>query len=143
VAEGHCEVLVGACNLRPLFFILFYFLLFIFYSLDALPCPALPLPCPALPLPCPAPAPALPGTGGGSYIGNGQCFFFLLLPGTGGGSYPHGRMTVRADSRVTSILIPKTVQNGIKGCFISHPQKNSSKRNQGVASFLIPKSFHI
>jgi hypothetical protein len=29
----------------------------------------------------------LPGTGGGSYTGNGQCFFFLLLPGTGGGSY--------------------------------------------------------
>jgi len=101
------------------FFIFFNFLLFIFYSLDALPCPALP---------CPYPAPALPGTGGGSYIGNGQCFFFLLLPGTGGGSYPHGRMTVRADSRVTSILIPKTVQNGIKGCFISHPQKNSSKQ---------------
>ncbi len=111
VTFGHC------------FFIFSYFLLFIFYSL---PCPDLP--CPALPLPCPAPAPALPGTGGGSYIGNGQCFFFLLLPGTGGGSYPHGRMTVRADSRVTSILIPKTVQNGIKGCFISHPQKNSSKQ---------------
>jgi hypothetical protein len=54
-----------------------------------------------------------------------------------------GRMTVRADSGVASILIPKTVQNGIMGCFISHPQKNSSKHNQGVASFLIPKSFHI
>jgi hypothetical protein len=26
-------------------------------------------------------------TGGGSYTGNGQCFFFLLLPGTGEGSY--------------------------------------------------------
>jgi hypothetical protein len=57
-----------------------------------------------------------------------------------------GRMTVRADSGVASILIPKTVQNGIKGCFISHPQKNSSKQfrtESGVASFLIPKSFHI
>jgi hypothetical protein len=40
-------------------------------------------------------------------------------------------MTVRADSGVASFLIlKKTVQN-------------SSKRNQGVASFLIPKSFHI
>jgi hypothetical protein len=75
---------MGACNLRPLFFIFSYFLLFIFY------CPGRP----ALPLPCPCPCPALfriflllPGTGGGSYTGNGQCFFFLLLPGTGGGSY--------------------------------------------------------
>ncbi len=80
---------MGACNLRPLFFIFSYFLLFIFY------CPGRPaLPCPAPPLPCPCPCPALfriflllPGTGGGSYTGNGQCFFFLLLPGTGGGSY--------------------------------------------------------
>jgi hypothetical protein len=39
-----------------------------------------------------------------------------------------GRMMVRADSGVASILIPKTVQNGIRGCFISHPQKNSSKQ---------------
>jgi hypothetical protein len=31
------------------------------------------------------------------------------------------RMTVQADSVVASILIPKTVQNGIRGCFISHP----------------------
>jgi len=74
-----------------------------------------------------------------------------------------GRMTVRGDSGVASIIIPKTVQNGIRGCFISFliPKKtiqNSSKRNQGllqfsspkqfktelgVASFLIPKSFHI
>jgi hypothetical protein len=52
-------------------------------------------------------------------------------------------MTIRADSRVASILIPKTVQNEIRGCFISHPQKNNSKRNQGgfrVASILIPKT---
>jgi hypothetical protein len=34
-----------------------------------------------------------------------------------------GRMTVRADLGVVSILIPKTVQNGIRGCFIFHPQK--------------------
>ncbi len=73
---------VGAYNLRPLFFIFSYFLLFIFY------CPGRP----ALPCPCPCPALfriflLLPGTGGGSYTGNGQCFFFLLLPGTGGGSY--------------------------------------------------------
>jgi hypothetical protein len=36
-------------------------------------------PCPALPLPCPALFRIyllLPGTGGGSYTGNGQCFFF-------------------------------------------------------------------
>ncbi len=92
---------MGACNFRPLFFIFSYFLLFIFTALDALPCPAPPLPCPALSLPCPCPTlplplpcPALfriflllPGTGGGSYTGNGQCFFFLLPPGTGGGSY--------------------------------------------------------
>jgi hypothetical protein len=55
-------------------------------------------------------------------------------------------MTVQADSGVASILIPKTVQNGIRGCFISHPQKNNSKQfkmESGVASFLIPKSFHI
>ncbi len=47
------------------------------------PYPALPRPCPALPLPCPCPTMfriflLLPGTGGGSYTGNGQCFF----PGT-------------------------------------------------------------
>jgi hypothetical protein len=54
---------------------------------------------------------------------------------------------IRADSGVASILIPKTVQNGIRGCFISHPKKkvqNSSfKTELGVASFFIPKSFHI
>jgi hypothetical protein len=60
-------------------------------------------------------------------------------------------MTVGADSGVASILIPKTVQNGIRGCFISHPQKNSSKQfnlcgrmmvrvDSGVASILIPKT---
>jgi hypothetical protein len=69
-----------------------------------------------------------------------------------------GQMTIWADLGVASILIPKTVQKGIKGCFISHPKKKSSKRNQGllqfsspkqfktelrVASFLILKSFHI
>jgi len=59
---------------------------------------ALPRPYLALPIPCPCPsftlAPALfrifllvPGSGGGSYTGNGQCFFFLLVLGTGGGSY--------------------------------------------------------
>jgi hypothetical protein len=59
-------------------------------------------------------------------------------------------MTVRADSGVASILILKTIQNGIRGCFISHPQKNSSKQfnprgrmtiraDLGVASILIPK----
>jgi hypothetical protein len=39
-----------------------------------------------------------------------------------------GRMTVRAHLVVASILIPKIVQNGIRGCFISHTQKNSSKQ---------------
>ncbi len=103
---------VGAYNLRPLFFIFSYFLLFIFYCprRPALPCPAPPLPCPVLTLPLPCPVSnfpfaardrrgsytgngqcffflLLPGTGGGSYTGNGQCFVFLLLPGTGGGSY--------------------------------------------------------
>ncbi len=29
------------------------------------------------------------------------------------------------ESRVASFLIPKTIQNGIRGCFISHPQKFS------------------
>ncbi len=39
---------LGACNLRPLFFIFSYFLLFIFY------CPVRPaLPCPYPALPCP------------------------------------------------------------------------------------------
>jgi hypothetical protein len=64
---------VGACNLRPLFYIFSYFLLFIFL-LPWTPCPSLPCPCPAL-------APAL-------------FRIFLLLPGTGGGSYiffPSGR----------------------------------------------------
>jgi len=75
------------------------------------PCPALPCPYPALPLPCPVsnfPFATRVGTGGGSYTGNGNvfffpfaardrrrklhreramCFFFLLLPGTRGGSY--------------------------------------------------------
>jgi len=41
-----------------------------------------------------------------------------------------GRMTVQADSGVASILMPKIVQNGIKGCFISHPPKNSSKHKK-------------
>ncbi len=70
VAEGHCEVPRGCLYFYSLFFT----------ALDALP---FPCPCPALfriYL-------LLPGTGGGSYTGNGQCFFFLLLPGTGGGSY--------------------------------------------------------
>jgi hypothetical protein len=52
---------VGACNLRPLFFIFSYFLL------PWTPCPALPCPCPTLfrifLL--------LPGTEGRSYTGNG------------------------------------------------------------------------
>jgi hypothetical protein len=34
-------------------------------------------------------------------------------------------MTVRAESGVVSFLIPKIVQNGNRGCFISHPQKFS------------------
>jgi hypothetical protein len=57
-------------------------------------------------------------------------------------------MTVQADLGVASILIPKTVQNGIKGCFISHPQKNSSKHKQtvqngirGLLHFSSPKVF--
>jgi hypothetical protein len=52
-------------------------------------------------------------------------------------------MTVRADLGVASILIPKTVQNGIRGCFIFHPQKNSSKRNQGLLQFSSPKQFKM
>jgi hypothetical protein len=45
--------LVGACNLRPLFLIFSYFLLFIFYCPGR---PAQPRPYPALSLPCPCPA---------------------------------------------------------------------------------------
>jgi hypothetical protein len=52
-----------------------------------------------------------------------------------------GRMTVRVDLGVASILIPKTVQNGIRGCFISHPQKNSSKLIRGLLHFSSPKVF--
>ncbi len=81
---------VGAYNLRPLFFIFSYFLLFIFYCprRPALPCPAPPLPCPVLTLPCPVSNfPFAARDRRGSYTRNGQCFFFLLLPGTGGGSY--------------------------------------------------------
>ncbi len=73
VTFGHCF----------LFFLIFYSLFFT--ALDALP-----LPCHAPALPCPALFRIfllLPGTGGGSYTGNGQCLFFLLLSGTGGGSY--------------------------------------------------------
>jgi hypothetical protein len=47
------------------------------------------------------------------------------------------------DLGVASILIPKTIRNGIRGCFISHPQKNNSKQfktESGVASFFIPKT---
>jgi len=40
------------------------------------------------------------------------------------------QMTVRVDLGVASILIPKTVQNGIRDCFISHPKKNSSKHKK-------------
>ncbi len=54
---------VGACNLRPLFFIFSYFLFFIFY------CLALALPCFDFIFCC-------QGTERGSYTGNGQCFFF-------------------------------------------------------------------
>jgi hypothetical protein len=48
---------VGAYNLRPLFFIFSYFLLFICYCPER---PALPCPAPTLPSPNPATAPALP-----------------------------------------------------------------------------------
>jgi hypothetical protein len=113
MAEGHCEVPLGACNLRPLFFIFSYFLLFIFYCPGRL---ALPCPYPALPLPCPCPCPALPcfkfsfccqdrrrklhreravfffsfcyqGQEEEVTHGTTSVFFFLLLPRTGGGSY--------------------------------------------------------
>ncbi len=98
----------------PLLATVFYFFLFFI----SLPCPALALPCPVSNFPFAARHRRrklykeramfffllLPGTGGGSYTGNGQCFFstfatrdkrrklhrelfFLLLPGTGGGSY--------------------------------------------------------
>jgi len=59
VAFGHCEVPCGCLYFYSLFF-------------TALPCLAPTLPCPALfriYL-------LLPGTGGGSYTGNRQCFFF-------------------------------------------------------------------
>jgi hypothetical protein len=75
VTFGHCF----------LFFLIFYSLFF-----TALPCPAPTLPCPALRCPCPALFRIfllLPGIGGESYTGNGQCLFFLLMPRTGGGSY--------------------------------------------------------
>jgi hypothetical protein len=52
-------------------------------------------------------------------------------------------MTVRADSGVASILIPKTVQNGIRGLLHFSSPKKQFKTELGVASFLIPKSFHI
>jgi hypothetical protein len=69
VTFGHCF----------LFFLIFYSLFFT--ALDALPYPALPLPCP-----CPCPALfriflLLPGTRGGSYTGNGQCFFSFCCQG--------------------------------------------------------------
>ncbi len=54
------------------------FLFFIFYCLGRLALPCLVLFRIYL---------LLLGTGGESYTGNGQCFFFLLLPGTRGGSY--------------------------------------------------------
>ncbi len=104
---------VGACNLRPLFFIFSYFLLFIFTALDAMPYPALSLPCP-----CPALFRIfllLPGTGGGSYTRNGQCFFFLLLPGTGGGSYTGNRQCF------VFLLLPGTGGGSYTGngqCFV-------------------------
>ncbi len=72
VTFGHCF----------LFFLIFYSLFFT--ALDALPCPA---PSPAL-APALAPAPALfriflllPGTGRGSYTGNGQFFFSFCCQG--------------------------------------------------------------
>jgi hypothetical protein len=63
-------VLVGAHGRRPLLFIFSYFL----------------LSCPAVPCPCPCPALfriflLLLGTGGGSYTGNGQCFFSFCCQG--------------------------------------------------------------
>jgi hypothetical protein len=56
---------------------------------------------------------------------------------------PSGWMTVRADSGVASFLIPKTVQNGIRGCFISHPQKFSYIRlNVKLLTNHEPSPFH-
>ncbi len=74
-----------------------FLFIFSFYSLffTALPCPALTLPCP-YPCPSLALAPALPcfefsfwcqGQEEEVTQGTGNVFFFLLLPGTGGGSY--------------------------------------------------------
>jgi hypothetical protein len=92
---------VGACNLRPLFFIFSYFSLFIFYC-SGRPAPALPrpLPCFEFSFCCQGQEEEvtqgtdsgfffllLPRIGGRSYTKNGQCFNFLLLPGTRGGSY--------------------------------------------------------
>jgi hypothetical protein len=84
---------MGACNLRPLFFIFSYFLLLIFYCPGH---PALPLPCPCpclalpLPLPCPCPVSNFPFAARDrrrKLYKERAVFFFLLLPGTGGGSY--------------------------------------------------------
>jgi hypothetical protein len=42
-----------------------------------------------------------------------------------------GRMTIRADLGVASILIPKIVQNGIRGCFIFHSKKTVQNEIRG------------
>ncbi len=95
MAEGHCEVPRGCLYFYSLFFT----------ALDALPCPAPALPCPALPLPCPCLALfriylLLPGTGGGSYIGNSSSSSPPV-----GGSAPLDSVTVGGGVRFDGSLV--------------------------------------
>ncbi len=93
----------------------------LYFLLPWTPCPALPLPCPAPTLPCPCPCPTLfriylllPGTGGGSYTGNRQCFFFLLLPGTGRGSYTWNFSSSSSPMGGSAPLDSVTVGGGVR-----------------------------
>ncbi len=53
-------------------------------------------------------------TGGGSYTGNGQCFFFLLLPGTGGGSYTGNSFSSSSPVGGSAPLDSVTVGGGVR-----------------------------
>jgi hypothetical protein len=158
---------VGACNLRPLFFIFSYFLLFIFYcpGRPALPCPysapshALPLPYPAPTLPCPALALPLPCFEFSFYCqgqeeeviqGMGSVFFFLLLPGTRGGSYTGNSSSFSSPMGGSAPLDSVTVGGGVRfdGSLVAGMDETSVRldgwrfeRAGGVrvASFTSPK----
>jgi hypothetical protein len=89
------------------------------------PRPSTHVPPPAgPPLPCEPPPPTRAGV---SYIWGS----YIL-----GMDDETGRMTIWAESGVASFLIPKTVQNGIRGCFISHPQNASYIRWCYLGCFL-------